>query len=110
MLRRSVAFCRSHPLLPALMSREPSLRLQRLSLAAADRVEPHRRMVASILRRGVEAGELRPDLDVDSSADLICTLHSEYSRRAYANDPLFPLDDAIIDAAVRFIHEAVRRP
>ncbi|MDJ0789383.1 MAG: TetR/AcrR family transcriptional regulator [Myxococcota bacterium] len=108
MLRRSVAFCRNHPLLPALMARDPALRLQKLSPVAVDRIEPHRRLVASILARGVERGELRADLDVASSADLICQIQSEYSRRAYVEDPLFPLTEEILDAAVSFTREAVR--
>jgi len=103
MFRRSVEFCRSHPLLPALMSADPALQLERLKVAAKDRVEPHRELVAGIL-----AGEFRGDLDVTSVADLICQIHADYSRRAYANDPMFPADPALIDAAVRFIHDAVR--
>jgi AcrR family transcriptional regulator len=108
MLRRSVDFCRSHPLLPALMARDPALRLQKLSPAAADRIEPHRNLVASILQRGVAAGELRADLDVASTADVVCQLQSEYSRRAYVDDPQFPLTPAILDALVSFVREAVR--
>jgi AcrR family transcriptional regulator len=108
MLRRSVEFCRTHPLLPALLSRDPALQLQRIAMASADRIEPHRALVASILRRGIAAGEFRADLDVPSVADLICQLHSDYSRRAYADDPRFPATPALIDAAVRFVHDAVR--
>lgn len=110
MFRRSVEFCRTHPLLPALMSDDPSLRLARLRLATKDRIGPHRDLVASILRRGVESGELRADLDVGSVADLVCHLQSEYSRRAYMRDPMFPLTPALIDAAVRFMQDAVRAP
>lgn len=108
MLRRSVEFCRSHPLLPALMARDPALRLQKLSPAASDRIEPHRNLVASILGRGVETGELRANLDVNATADVICQLQSEYSRRAYVEDPQFPLTPAILDALVSFVREAVR--
>ena len=108
MLRRSVEFCRGNPLLPALLSSDPALQLQRIRLVGQDRIEPHRELVASILRRGIETGEFRGDLDVRRVADLICQLQSEYSRRAYAKDPRFPDDPALIDAAVRFIHDAVR--
>jgi AcrR family transcriptional regulator len=107
MFRRSVEFCRTHPLLPALLSGAPALR-GRPSLGAEDRIQPHRDLVASILRRGIAAGELRGDLDVESVADLICQIQSEYSRRAYARDPMFPLTPEIIDAATRFMLDAVR--
>ncbi len=108
MFRRSVAFCANNPLLPALLSSDPALQLQRITLASANRVEPHRQLVADILRAGVASGAFRADLDVTSVADLICQLQADYSRRAYAADPRFPASPPIIDAAVRFIHDAVR--
>ena len=108
MLRRSVEFCRSNPLLPALLSGDRALQLQRIQLASSDRVHPHRQLVASILRRGVGSGEFRSDLDVDSVADIICQLHADYSGRAYRREPNFPDTPELIDAAVRFIQDAVR--
>jgi AcrR family transcriptional regulator len=108
MLRRSVDFCRAHPLLPALLRGERGLQLSRIQGASRDRVQPHRDLVASILRRGVEAGEFRGDLDVASVADVICQLQSDYSGRAYRRDPAFPDSPEIIDAAVRFMLDAVR--
>jgi AcrR family transcriptional regulator len=109
MFRRSVAFCRSNPLLPALLSRDRALQPGRLGGAGgADRVHAHRELVASILRRGVEAGEFRADLDVASAADIVCQLQADYSSRAYRRDPDYPDSPALVDAAVRFIHDAVR--
>ncbi len=108
MFRRSVEFCRSHPLLPALLRGESGLKLERVSSAGADRVQPHRDLVAAILRRGIAAGEFRADLDVPSVADLICQLQSDYSSRAYRRDPQFPDSPEIIDAAVRFVRDALR--
>lgn len=109
MFRRSVDFCRSNPLLPALLSRERSLQLQRIGKVGGERVQPHRDLVASLLRRGIEAGEFRADLDVTSVADVICQLQAEYSSRAYTDDPRFQSSPAIIDAAVRLIRDAVHR-
>ena len=108
MFRRSVEFCRSHPLLPALMTRDRSLQLGRVGNPGAERVEPHRELVASILQRGIDSGEFRRDLEVAHVADLICQLQADYSSRAYRRDPRFPADPELIDAAVRFIHQAVR--
>lgn len=108
MFRRSVAFCRSNPLLPALLSRDRGLQPGRMRWAGTDRVQPHRDLVASILRRGVAAGEFRADLDVASVADIVCQLHADYSSRAYRRDPAFPDSPALVDAAVRFIRDAVR--
>ena len=108
MFRRSVDFCRTNPLLPALVTGDRSLQLSRISHAGADRVQPHRDLVASILRRGIDSGEFGGDMDVASVADLICQLHADYSSRAYRRDPRFPATPELIDAAVRFIHDAVR--
>ena len=107
MFRRSVAFCRDHPLLPALLRDDQGLQLSRHSATNRDRVQPHRDLVASILKRGVDAGELRGDLDVPSVADVICQLQSDYSSRAYRRDPSFPDTPEIIDAAVGLIRNAL---
>jgi TetR/AcrR family fatty acid metabolism transcriptional regulator len=108
MLRRSVEFCRTTPLLPALLSRDRALQLQRIAGVTKDRVEPHRELVASILREGIASGEFRPDLDVRSLSDAICLLQSEYSTRAYTDSPRFRLDPPLVDAVARMIHDAVR--
>ncbi len=41
-------------------------------------------------------------------ADVICQLQADYSARAYRRDPGYPDSPAIIDAATRFILDAVR--
>ncbi len=108
MFRRSVEFCREHPLLPALLRGDEELQLSRIREAARDRVQPHRDLVASILRRGIQAGEFARDLDVASVADVICQLQADYSARAYRRDPRYPDSPELIDAAIRFILDAVR--
>jgi len=109
MFRRSVEFCRAHPLLPALLRGDAGLELSRIREAGRDRVQPHRDLVASLLRRGIEAGEFKADLEVASAADVICQLQADYSARAYRRDPRYPDSPAIIDGAIRFIVDAVRR-
>jgi AcrR family transcriptional regulator len=108
MFRRSIEFCRTNPLLPALLSSDPSLQLQRMSVATQGRLEAYRELIASILERGIEQGEFQADLDVVPVADLISQLTSDYSRRAYVPDPDFPVTPRIVDAAVRLILDAVR--
>jgi len=108
MFRRSVEFCRRHPLLPALLRGDEGLQLSRIRAAGRDRVQPHRDLVASLLRRGIADGEFKADLDVAAAADVICQLQSDYSARAYRREPGFPDSPAIIDGATRFILDAVR--
>ncbi len=108
MVRRSIDFCATNPLLPALLSSDPALQLERIERASGDRLEAFRELVGDLLQRGIAAGEFRPDLDVPSVADVIVQLTADYSRRAYVVDPRFPLTPSVIDAVVRFIRDAVR--
>lgn len=110
MFRRSVDFCRDHPLLPALLRDDHQLQLARFSAASRNRVQPHRDLVASILEHGVRSGELRGDLDIPSVADVICQLQSDYSGRAYRRDPNYPDTPEIIDAAIGLLRHALRAP
>jgi AcrR family transcriptional regulator len=109
MFRRSVDFCRHHPLLPALIREDGALQLTRIQRAGRDRVQPHRDFVRGVLERGIADGEFKPDLDVASVADVICELQSHYSSRAYRRDPSYPDSPEQIDATVRFVLDAVRR-
>ena len=104
MFRRSVDFCRTNPLLPALLTGDRNLPA---SKNVSGRVDAHRELVASILRGGIADGEFRADLDVPRVADVICQLHADYSSRAYRREPDHPADAATIDAAVRFIRDAL---
>ena len=108
MFRRSVAFCRSNPLLPAVLTGEESLELERIGNPNRGRVYAHRELLAGVLRDGMQTGEFRTDLDVGVCADIIQQLHIDYSSRAYRRDPEFPSNDEIIDGAVRFVHDSVR--
>ena len=63
---------------------------------------------AGAVKRGIEAGEFKRDLDVPAVADLVCQLQADYSARAYRRDPDYPDSPALIDAATRFIRDAVR--
>ena len=107
--RGAVDFARGNPLLPKLLTEDAQLQLQRFRHSSADRVVAHRELVARILRRGVEAGEFDPGLDVAAAADVICQLQVDYSARAYRRDPLHPAPEALVDAVIRFALDAVRR-
>ena len=109
MFRRSVEFCRTNPLLPALLSNDQDLQLERLRRnVGSRRIDAYRDHVAGLIQRGVDAGEFQPDLDVASTADVVCQLQVDYSSRAYRRDPAFPSGPAIVDAAVRLVLDALR--
>lgn len=107
LFRRSVEYCRTNPLLPAVLSGDQRFELARIGNPHRGRVHAHRQLVANVLADGIAKGEFRADLDVDATADLIQHIHAEYASRAYRGDPEFPYDEALIDAAVRFIRAAV---
>jgi len=108
MFRNSIAFTTDHPLLPAVFTEDSLLQLSRFSDSGSRHVSPYREHVAGILRGGIASGEFREDLDVESTADIVCQLQIDYSTRAYRRDPDFPISARLIDTAVRFIHAAVK--
>jgi AcrR family transcriptional regulator len=108
MFRCSVEFCRTNPLLPALLSNDQDLQLDRLRRhMGARRVDAYRDYVAGLLRRGIAAGEFQSDIDVASTADVICQLQVDYSNRAYRRDPAFPSGPEVVNAAVRMVLDAL---
>ncbi len=108
MLRGSVEFARNNPLLPALMTDDAVLELSRFSDLGGRWSEGHREYVADLLRAGVERGEFRADLAIESAADVICQLQVDYSTRAYRGDGALPAGPDRIDGVVRFVLDAVR--
>jgi AcrR family transcriptional regulator len=63
--------------------------------------ETHR-MLALVLRRGIETGELRPELDVDATAHVLQALLLGLQRNRATDRPIAPLErrrelDALID-------------
>jgi len=108
MLRNSVEFCRTHPLLPRLLTADAVLELERFSDVTSRRLEAQRVHVAGILERGVRSGEFRADLDVASAADIISQLHGDYAGRAYRRRPEYPMTPDLLDALVGFVHDALR--
>jgi len=109
MFRRSVEFCRNHPLLPALIREDGALQLYRIRHAGRDFVQPHRDCVRGVLERGIASGELKPDLALVAAADVISQLQSHYSSRAYLRDPSYPDSPEQIEATIRFVLDAVQR-
>ena len=109
MFRRSVEFCRHHPLLPAILTGDELLQLERIGNPDRDRIHAHRELIAGLLREGIEAGEIQQALDVESVADVIQQLQIDYSTRAYRHDPAYPAHEALIDSAVCFVRSAIQR-
>lgn len=59
---------------------------------------PRRAVVADVIRKGMEAGELRPDLDVSATLDLVFA--PVYYRLLFSHEPL---DEAFAEHAVEYL-------
>ncbi len=108
MLRGSIEFAGRDPLLPALLTEEAALELSRFSDLTGLWSEGHREYASALLRRGIDSGEFRADLDVEAAADVICQLHVDYSRRAYRPGEGPRPTPALVDGVVRFVLDAIR--
>ena len=102
-------FARGNPLLPALLTEDAQLQLARFRHRSADRVAAPPRAGGAHPAPGHRGRRVpRRTSTCPRVADLVCQLQVDYSARAYRRDPLHPVDPALIDAAVRFIADAVR--
>ncbi len=63
-------------------------------------LQPRRQAAITILQRGIERGDLRPDTDVDVVLD--CLVAPMYYRRMISGRPITPeLGDALVDQVLR---------
>ena len=94
----SLAYGLARPLFHLILTRDTQL----LLATAGDVIERGssalRRLIEEILRRGVEAGEVRADVAIEHIADLLSEIHLAYSDRVVIDDaPLAPaLSDGIL--------------
>ena len=98
--RASLEYARSHPLLAAILAQDPSVllagRVERLNRT----LDEWREALSDLLRRGIEEGELRRDLDVGSTAEAILILNKGFIERAVAGNAVDPIPSALTEAAI----------
>jgi hypothetical protein len=71
----------------------------------AEVVEPRRQAVRDVLRRGIDAGELRADLDIDLTTQLLAApILYQTQVRGQPIPPNLPTD--IVDLIIHGIHSA----
>ncbi len=71
----------ARPLFHRLLTRDTQLLLSTQSDVIARASDALRRLTEAILRRGVESGEVRPDLCVEHMADFLTEIHLAYTDR-----------------------------
>ena len=78
---RALEYGRSRPLLNRLLTRDSQLWLSTQSDVWDLACAALRELIENILRRGVEAGDVRSDLRVEHMADLLTEIHFAFANR-----------------------------
>ncbi len=94
----SLAYGRTRPLFHLLLTRDTQLLLATETDVIEKGSRALRNLIGEILTRGLEAGEIRGDVDVEHMADLLTAIHLAYSDRVVIEDT--PLDASLSDGIV----------
>ena len=94
----SLAFGRARPLFHLLLTRDTQLLLSTETDVIERGSRSLRHLIEEILRRGVDQGEIRTDVQVEHIADLLTTIHLAYSDRIVIEDA--PLDPGLSEGIV----------
>jgi hypothetical protein len=68
-----------------------------------------RRGLIEILEAGVESGEIRPDVDVERTADVIRLLHLSFLDRLYTPGPIDTGDESLISTSIDILLNGLAR-
>lgn len=82
----SLAYGRARPLFHRILTRDAQLVLTTQTDVIERGARALRRLIESILRRGVEEGEIRTDVELEPMADLLTTIHLAYADRVVVED------------------------
>jgi AcrR family transcriptional regulator len=110
MHRASIEYARDHPLLRSLINREAAIALAPHLRPVGRRVqEEWREQLAALIARGIENGELRPDLDPYRIADVIRLLNVSFIDRLFDPEPINVTDADLIDTSVKILQGGIQR-
>ena len=98
--RGSVEYARSHPLLASILAQDPLVLLAGRTELLTKALDEWRQRIGSLLRRGIAEGEVRPDLDVEQSAEAILILNQAFIQLAVRGDGYTAVTGGLMDAAV----------
>ena len=110
MHRATLQYARDNPLLRALFQNDPLVVLDmRRSATVRRSLDEFRVQLVEAIRTGVESGELRGDLDVERSADVVRMLHLSFIRHLFAPDWIDASDERLIDASLDVLFRGLAR-
>lgn len=101
MHRATLRYARDNPLVHALFQNDPLVLLNMRGSAAVRRsLEQFRQQMVEAIRVGVESGELRSDLDVERSADVVRILHLALIEHLLDPEWIDGSDERLVDTSL----------
>jgi AcrR family transcriptional regulator len=107
MHRSSIAYARRNPVLRAMLQQDARLLLLGRSEIIGRSIETWRRRLCELLARGVASGELRADLDVEHTVDVIRMVQLSFIDRMFMPGTIDVSDDALHAAALDLIRRGI---
>jgi AcrR family transcriptional regulator len=110
MHRAMLQYARGNPLLRALFQNDPAVLLD-MSRSAAVRssLEEFRTQLVEAIRAGVASGELREDLDVERSAEVVRILLLAFIEHLFDPEWIDVSDERLIDASLDVLFRGLAR-
>lgn len=101
MHRATLQYARNNPLVRALFQNDPLVLLDMSGSAAVrSSLEGFRAQLVETIRSGVESGELRQDLDIERSAEVVRILHLAFIEHLLNPQWIDASDERLIDASL----------
>lgn len=108
MLRASLAYARTHPLVKGLFTLDPLVTRALGSSESVRRVtEASRRHMVDEIRAGIERGELRSSLDPDRVTDVIRLIDMALIDHLLSRDWIDVSDDGFVDACLDILFNGI---
>ena len=101
--RRSFDFARRHPVLRTILARDSRLLLTPDHETPRRAMERWRRSLTSLVERGVEAGEIRSDLETEQLVDVLRLHHLAFLDRLYTTTSLDVTKRGLLDTSVEVL-------
>ena len=110
MHRGTLRYARDNPLVRALFQNDPLVLLDmRGSAAVRHSLEQFRAQLVEAIRVGVESGELREDLDVERSAEVVRILHLAFIEHLLDPEWIDTSDERLVEASLDVLFRGLAR-
>lgn len=107
--RSSIRFARSRPVLRTILARDARLLLHPGDARTRASMAEWREGLIEILRSGIDAGEIRPDLDVERTADVIRLLHLSFLDRLFTPGVIDTGDETLVSTSIDVLLNGLAR-